>query len=616
MHKYYINLGCYFFIGIIFFYFVYLAPYMTDNYVFSLEITPGFAAFYHGDTVSAQPMTLGGALRQAREMYFTWCGRFAGNLCVYTLFMLPHVIYCFLAAFIFPFYVFLLQLCIFGRNWRIKSNPKWIFAIFAMLWLGMPSFGEAFFWLSVGGQIAMFAQACIFVPYRFALDDLGKKQEINKKNNKGVLLKIFWSILLFFGGILTCSLDYPTSAALPPTALIFLIYIYWKNKAVFYQKMLPLISCVFGLWIGSGLTLLAPGNAERIKSTNEARLQVWLGHSWPERVWDWLSQLPQAVAWEWLPLALLIFSCIIIRRHDRKNWIKSISPAAWLFLLPAVLTVGAFFFTAWPPARAFATCTAQLIICAAIVFITSRKYFTPFTRKSVHCAFVIFICCCAASLAVESVRFYSLHKVIEQRTVILTNSKNGTAILPELDVDSNSHQPLGGALSDLSVDPDFWVNRAMATYYGLNSIQLETSGKFICNLIKDESKLDKPDIYAILNEIEIAIDRDRIEIKNKYPYKLNYKLNSDELHIYYSGSPGILSMFPKFLRNYIIRWLGKKDDWRVRIVPLFCPRVDIKTGENYTRILKIEDNNTLWLVSPGESKYSFDLLQLRCKLEK
>lgn len=611
MNKYYINLICYLFISVIFFYFVYLTPYMSDNYVFSLDITPGYAAFYHGADVSAQPMTLAGALRQAKEMYFTWCGRFAGNLCVYTLFMLPHVVYCFLAACLFSFYIFLLQLCIFGRNWWAKSNPKWIFGIFAMLWLGMPSFGEAFFWLSVGGQIAMFAQACIFVPYRFALDDLDKNRVFNKKNNKSVWLKIFWSSLLFFGGIFTCSLDYPTCAALPPTALIFVIYIYWKNKAVFHQKMLPLISCVIGLWAGSGLTLLAPGNAERIKSTNDTSIQVWLGHSWLERVWDWLSQLPQAIAWDWLPIVLLIFSCLIIRRQDKKNWIKCISPAAWLFFLPAVFTVGAFFFTAWPPARAFATCTAQLIVCAAIVFITSKEYFTPFIKKSVHCAFLIFLCYCGGSLIGEYNEFYSLHKVVEQRTEILKNSKNGSAILPAIQVESSSHLPLGDALSDISFDPKFWVNRAMATYYGAKSIRLESPREFQCKFRTADTNIDIQYASTTINEIEIGINRDRIELKNKY----HDKLSSDELSIYYFGFPTILKIFPKSMRIGIARWLGKNDDWRRYLVPIFCPRVDIKTKDNISRILKIEDYNNLWLVSPGKSKYSFDLLPLSCKLE-
>lgn len=582
---------------------------MTDNYVFSLDITPGYAAFYHGADVSAQPMTLAGAIRQAKEMYFTWCGRFAGNLCVYALFMLPHAAYCLLAAFIFSFYLFLLQLCIFGRDWRVKSNPKWIFGIFAMLWLGMPAFGEAFFWLSVGGQIAMFAQACIFIPYRFALDDLEQTREFNKKNNKGLLLNIFWSIVLFCGGIFTCSLDYPTSAALPPTALICIVYIYWKNKAVFHEKMLPLVSGVIGLWFGSALTLLAPGNAERIKSTNEARMQIWLEHSWLERIGDWLFQLPQAIAWEWLPLALLFFSCIIIVQKYGNNWLRHIPPAGWLFFLPAAFTVGAFFFIAWPPSRAFATCTAQLIICASIVFITAKKYFTSFTRKLIHVVFIIFMCYCAGSLIVENKRFYSLHKVSEQRTEILKNSKNGNAVLPPIQVDSSSHQPLGDALSDISADPQYWVNRAMATYYGLNSIRLETPEKFQCNLTIDDSSIGKRDSHAILNEIEIGIEQDKIEIRNKY----SNELNPDELTIYYFGAPTILNKLPRFLRNYLAHWLSKKNDWRIYLVPIFCPRVDIKTKDIYSRKLKIENYNNLWLVRPGKSKYSFELLPLICK---
>ena len=98
------------FIILVIFYFVWLSPLMSDNFVFSREITPGYAQFYGGAKVVARPLTLAGSIRQACEMYWTWCGRFAGNLAVYLLFMLPRWLYCLVAACGFGLYVWLLQM--------------------------------------------------------------------------------------------------------------------------------------------------------------------------------------------------------------------------------------------------------------------------------------------------------------------------------------------------------------------------------------------------------------------------------------------------------------------------------------------------------------------------
>ena len=92
---------------------------MSDNFVFSREITPGYAQFYGGAKVVARPLTLAGSIRQACEMYWTWaaaslatwrsiiccsCCR-AGSI----VWSRPAVSAC-MCGF--------LQMCVFGGNWR------------------------------------------------------------------------------------------------------------------------------------------------------------------------------------------------------------------------------------------------------------------------------------------------------------------------------------------------------------------------------------------------------------------------------------------------------------------------------------------------------------------
>ncbi|MDE5878793.1 MAG: hypothetical protein K2G99_02015, partial [Desulfovibrio sp.] len=157
-----LNLASFLAVAGVFLFFSLHAPLMADNYVYSRAISPGFASFYTGAHVSMEPLTLANALAQACEIYTTWCGRFAGNLSVYLLFMLPHAAWCVLSALLFALQLLLLEICIFGADWRRRLTPGWIFGLAALLWLSVPSFGEAYFWLSVGGQLALLAQAAVF----------------------------------------------------------------------------------------------------------------------------------------------------------------------------------------------------------------------------------------------------------------------------------------------------------------------------------------------------------------------------------------------------------------------------------------------------------------------
>lgn len=564
-------------------YFIWLSPLMSDNFVFSREITPGYAEFYTGAKVEARPLTLAGAVRQACEMYGTWCGRFAGNLAVYLLFMLPRWLYCLLAACGFALYTWLLQMCVFGRAWRENLTPGWILGIAALLWLGLPSFGEAFFWLSVGGEIALLAQAAILLPYRFALDDI--------REPEGKLAFLTACAAMLAGGLLAASLDYPASASLPPTALACTAWLWIKKR----KAPIMLICGALGLCLGACLTLAAPGNAARIILTRDPSVHAYMSASWSERILSWLAHLPGAVLMEWVPLLLLGTALYALWREYGRKWLKQIPAAAWLFLFPACMIHGAYLFTAWPPPRAFAGSFAMLLVCACIVCVRAKQ--APDVRfgKIANLPGLLLGLCCVFSLLWEGVKFYQLHQLVEKREEILTNAK-GSAIIPPMPPGSGDrYWVLGKYLYDLSNDPTFWINRAMAAHYRLE--QVKAAG----NAPKRWAGGPKS------SPVEMESDGGRLKVRmiGDAPAKL---------HFYYYGEPAILCALPAGKK--IFDWLAADNGQRIKrwLVPILLARADVtpkgdpdrpKRGDSAN--LKLYSDDMFWLVRPGAGATSFDL---------
>ncbi len=582
------------FIILVIFYFVWLSPLMSDNFVFSREITPGYAQFYGGAKVVARPLTLAGSIRQACEMYWTWCGRFAGNLAVYLLFMLPRWLYCLVAACGFGLYVWLLQMCVFGGNWRQNLTPGWIFGLAALLWLGLPSFGEAFFWLSVGGEIALLGQAAFLLPFRFALD--------GEKTPEGRLAPAA-CVAFFLGGICVASLDYPTSAALPVSALACAGWLWLKRR-----KFPASLFCgAIGICVGGFLTLAAPGNAERALLTRDASVHAWAAASWPERIISWLGHLPGAIVMEWLPIFLLALSCFALWREYGKKWLWQIPPAAWLFLLPACLIHGAYLLTAWPPPRAFAGSFALLLVCACIVFAKAGKM--PGMASCFRFFKILLTLFCSLSLLWEGCKFWQLNQLVEKRQEILREAKSEATIPPMPPGSGDRYWVLGKYLYDLSGDPHFWINRAMAAHYGLDEVRAE-GGRTSAWQAPAKGAVIPMELKCADNVLEAEI---RPEDSAKLP---------DRLHIYYYGEPALLCALPYSAGEKILAWLARAGGSGIKgwLVPILLARADIALKNSPDGVLagksaplKLYSDKMFWLVRPGDGAASFDIFPLRRK---
>lgn len=587
------------FIWCVLLYFILLTPYMTDNYLFSRDMLPGYAAFMSGAPIEQlAPMTVEAALRQAVAMYPSWCGRFTGNLVVYLSFLLPYPVYALLAATAFVAYLFLLHMCIWGKRWRETLSAGWLLALGALLWVGMPSFGSAFFWISVGGLYALLGQALFLLPYRFALD-----QEHLTTANPAVQC-----ILFFAAGIFVAMLDYATSAAMPVTALACTGWLYFQQKPEVRRIPRMLLAGALGVSIGGALTLMAPGNAERMRLTTDPAVHEYMASTFFDKIISYILNLPQALLLQGVPLLLLLWACWALYNSHGRRWFTHVPHAALLFLLPAATTHGAYFFTAWPPPRAFATTTVQFIVAACIMAyaaLPTARGKTLRVLSALRLALAVF---CICNLLYEAQKFWQVHLAMQLRETIFAAHKGEDARVPPLTIRGDTRMVLGSHLQDISPDPTFWVNRAVAAWHGLKSVAIAMPQY---SLAPDTEQAE---------EIPLRILADSSCIRVHYAPHVSSP-RPDYMHIYYYGRPGLLHKLPQPMAEAIFHWLekGHTGDFRLLLVPLLCARVDIKLDWS-------EGNagngkaipwgmypipSDMWLVSPGKEKFSFDLIPLK-----
>lgn len=595
-------------VAAVFLFFSLHAPLMADNYIFSRAITPGFAAFYTGSPVTMQPLTLGAAFAQACDMYASWCGRFAGNLSVSLLFLLPRPAFCVLSALLFALQVLLTEVCIFGAEWRERLRPGWIFGVAALLWLAIPSFGEAYFWLSVGGQLALLAQATVFVPFRLAFDGAPAA------GARGVLL--LKGLGFFLLGAFAASLDFPTSAALPPTAVAACLYLRFRKKLP-ARRLCVLMAGAAGLCVGGALTLLAPGNAQRLLLTHDAGALAWLAAGRGERLLGWLGHLPGAALAQWLPLLWLALSLLTLRKRFGGEWWRNFPEAALLFLLPALLTHAAYLFTAWPPPRAFATSAAQLLISAAIVSDAALAGASAARHRRFALAAGLVFLLALASVCIEGWKFRRLDEEMAAREALLASARGGVAELPPLVTGPDRWQPLGGSLNDISEDPGFWVNRAMAAWHGVERVVLkkdDNAPRLVCTGDALRARAEADPRYA---NLELALDRGRIAIAVPDPARDAF---TGKISVYYDGYPAVLARVPDWAAHALRGLAGTGGGWRRYLTLLLFARADIPMARDasgraagHSPNLALAAKDRIWLVNPDAGPFSPDILPLECR---
>ncbi|MCR5814722.1 MAG: DUF6056 family protein [Desulfovibrio sp.] len=586
-----------------------MTPFMTDNYLFSRAMTPGYAAFMSGASIDRlDPMSWKAAVDQSLLMYTTWCGRFFGNFFVYVSFMLPGLLRAALSSALFVGLCLLVHVHVFGKAWLEQLSAKALLLPAALLWAGMPSFGSAFFWVSVGGLPAILAQLLFLLPYRFALDH---PDNLEKSSYS-------FSVFFFLFGLITANLDYASSAAMPVAACAACCWLFFRQKRRPRKMAFWSLAGFLGVSLGAAITLLAPGNAERLRLTTDAEVHAWLASSFFERILDYCLNLPRALLLQGVPLLLLLWAFCALRQCHGSKWWQAIPIPCVFFLVPFAATHAAYFFTCWPPARAFATTTVQLTLAASIAAYAAQRS-TAYQRAScLHRLFQalgLALCLyCALTIPVECGKFYQLHQAIAAREAVFVSHRGEDVRVPALPVEGDRYLVLNYHLQDIFYDPGHWVNRAVAAYWGLKSVALrEERWPKLSAQLSDSSG----------NPCQLVCQRSKDRLKLELFVRSQVSPPYQQLCGYYYGRPGLVSLLPGFLADSLAERFRENSNFWSTFVPLLFARFDAtlswQSQADGSFLAQAEAPlwgiytlpcAPFWLVQPGQSKYSFALVPL------
>lgn len=147
-------------------------PYISDDYVFSRGTEQPFAEIMAGAPVRPQEQASAtDVFRRPLQMYGSWDGRIGIYLVFGGILALPGWVYAAVTPLLILGAAFCLLLHVYGTSWRTELTASGLLLALGMLAVGLPSFGDIYFWRTgLGYAVSLVGALAFLLPYRFRLD--------------------------------------------------------------------------------------------------------------------------------------------------------------------------------------------------------------------------------------------------------------------------------------------------------------------------------------------------------------------------------------------------------------------------------------------------------------
>lgn len=638
------------FCGGLFFYFVFMMPPISDNYIFSLGTDQLYSEIMAGNPVRVtQPLVFSDIWTRSVQMYESWDGRFTGNMLMTLFLYIPHAVYAVWATLLFLVYIFVLHICVFGTRWRENLTGVRVLTLAALLWVGLPSFGSAFFWICVGGANTLLCQAAFLLPYRMALDTpacFGEKRKnfsaaAPSEDVQHSGLRLFtestastslFSFLFGLFGLFTAMQDYSTAAVCPVMAVGTLLYVYFRQKKGMRTWPRFLAWGATGIILGGILTIACPGNAKRIliEATYSEQTAIYLHSTFGEKVFSFIMRQPEALAMLVVPYALLLWGgWMLWRRYGRSAW-RFVPASVYFWGVAALLAQGAYLFSPTPPPRAYATIAVQLILASYTLFFAVRAQAAAGTNLLLRAMQIFFILYCLISVPSEIIKFSTVHAEHQEREAVFVDNAGKDVCVPRFSVKADRHMVLGSHLQDIGYNPAFWVNRVVAAHYKLRSVR-------ICPFAARHYVAMPMAGYAFTATVRqwgdphpsVMVDSNLLRWQQRRDVGMEIALTAGPgkdqpatAVIYYYGKPALLSWFPDPVAGWVYDRL-KTEGLGRWLIPLLYARTEAslrwEKDENGRAVGRgkaelhgfYEEKSPYFLVQPERKYYPFEFLFLK-----
>lgn len=422
---------------ILFFLMNHFTPWLADDFLYTHHLQWG----------SSQVIaSLSDFAASARNYYLQWGGR----IYVYCLGTLSY--YC--SPFVFDVINTLIYLCMVFFVYRIihtGHSGNWILYLFLHLavWILVPDYGQVMFWQSGSTAYLWASIPALAVLWLF---------RINSVSENGFMKSWYAAFPLFLLGVLAGGAMENISAGLLVILTLSLIFFY-RNGKLFPAH----IACYIGAISGFLILILSPGSQRRAGSGES--LSLLFKFFILDYYWIWIFGAA-SIAW------------VILLRHKFKKETRWTEQSVTSLIYMAGAFCSAYCLLAAPsiPERSLYISAIFLIVAVSIPAADWMESRGVEIQRSlcIVCAgamiwFFVSICdtlICSREIYIQT---------NERDAYILEQKKKGIqkVTVPIITVSypfRSRHHALEG-LSDISQDPDFWINTSLAQHYGIEELR-------------------------------------------------------------------------------------------------------------------------------------------------
>lgn len=412
-------------------------PLIADDFVYTFIFGTSIPVTSVGDIITSQT-----------SYYLTWGGRvIAETLTQMFMFFGKNV---FNIANSLCYIVFCLAVYFLAVGRKIRFELLLLTTL--LVWFFMPMFGQTIMWLTGScnylwcGTIILLA----LLPFRLY-------EEKQTKTLTSTWFAIAMIPLFFISGITNEN----TAGAMILVMLMF-GFVYYKRKLnipAFAYTGLFFSICGFFCMI------FAPGNSLRVENEAAvAEVTVMVGSN------PIITRLAYFAynLYALMPLVILAVMAFVLLKN-KKDRSKQVN--FWIFVIASAAAMVVMLVPPKFPPRAMFGLAAFLII--AVVYAFSQLQVTPDQiRKYIiipGCSILFFYVMALGYVGVDAL---TVNKQYLSRVQTIQEHKNEEMIAVPGIVPLSSHNGMYG-LKDVQVDPNHWVNRALADYFGVSNIVLE-----------------------------------------------------------------------------------------------------------------------------------------------
>lgn len=412
-----------------------LTPYVADDY----GNLPEFA--------SEGTSSFGEMINTALKSYQNWGGRFTASLFTAIFACLP--------AFLFDVLNTLAYLLVTALIYLIcKGNHQHSLVLYAgihiMLWVCVPDYGQVMFWMCGSANYLWTTLPILGLIYIYRNYSYCYEKALHNP-----ILGIFTFLLGIIAG---CGME-NSSAGMIVILSLYLIYFRFYLKI---RIRLPIICGYAGSLIGFCFLIFAPGNRERLNASES------------------LSPLFKffVINYYWITfvgiLCVLLIVLFFESRHLKNCYHKSVLQAG-IFVISAVFSAFCMLAAPTSPERTwFITCV--YMVCAnGVLFSHMMTEMTGKVKKGIALFIAGLFAIIFVSMMDTMIYSYEItvqtrereHYILEQKAQ--GNMEIITPVITHKYPLRSHHDALTG-LSDIQTDPSYWINQALADYYGVHSI--------------------------------------------------------------------------------------------------------------------------------------------------